>query len=246
MSASLQTNSQSSYDQSFQLTNPFFENKLDINMYKHIVWDWNGTILNDRWLWVETMNQLLRERGLRQISEDEYQNDFHFPLRNYFRTLGFNFQKEPFDKLAMEFMMCYRNRWKECELHVNTKNLLQVVDKHGLTQSVLSAIQHELLQDMIDFYKLGSFFSEQLGIDDHLMTSKLENGRLQMEQLALKQTEVLFVGDTQHDFEVATAMGVQCMLIAHGHNSREKLQTTGAEVVVSMYDLQEELVSKGI
>ena len=40
--------------------------------YKHIIWDWNGTLLNDRWLCVEGINQALIKRGLNPISEDQY------------------------------------------------------------------------------------------------------------------------------------------------------------------------------
>lgn len=207
--------------------------------YKHIIWDWNGTILDDRWLWVEGMNQLLRQRDMHEISQGEYQDTFRFPLRDYFRELGFDFQKESFDQLAFEFIRLYRARWQECDLHDNARNVLQVFANRGLSQSVLSAIEHGFLHKMIKFHGLNHFFVKLLGIGDHFAASKLENGRRHIQSLTVKQTEVLLVGDTVHDFEVAREMGVHCLLVAHGYNSRRKLQATGAEVVSSMRAVQE-------
>lgn len=46
-----------------------------------IIWDWNGTLLNDADLAVQTMNQLLERRGLQVLSVDDYKSVFTFPDR---------------------------------------------------------------------------------------------------------------------------------------------------------------------
>ena len=40
--------------------------------YKHIIWDWNGTLLDDRWLCIEAINQTLTKRNMNTITDDEY------------------------------------------------------------------------------------------------------------------------------------------------------------------------------
>jgi phosphoglycolate phosphatase len=218
------------------------KSNMTIETYKHVIWDWNGTILDDRWLWVEAMNRLLRQRGMMELTEERYQADFRFPFRDYYRELGFDFRKEAFENLALEFMESYRGRWQECDLHDGTRDLLKVLTAHGLSHSVLSAIEHEFLLQMVRFHDLNACFTELLGINDHFASSKMENGKRHLQGLPMKPDDVVFVGDTLHDFEVATNIGVDCLLLAHGHNSRDKLRTTGAKVLRSMPEVQEALI----
>jgi len=63
---------------------------------KHIIWDWNGTILDDRWLTIAAMNSVLARRNMDEITEDQYLQVFTFPVIEYYRRLGFKFEKEPF------------------------------------------------------------------------------------------------------------------------------------------------------
>ncbi|MCX6282944.1 MAG: hypothetical protein NTW31_01715 [Bacteroidetes bacterium] len=73
--------------------------------YKHIIWDWNGTLLDDAWLCVEVMNGMLEKRGLEKVSLDFYRSVFTFPVRDYYEKLGYDFEKEPFEEVGMEFMV---------------------------------------------------------------------------------------------------------------------------------------------
>ena len=77
---------------------------IDLKKYTHIIWDWNGTLLDDAWLCVDVMNGMLEERGMKLKTVDEYRELFDFPVRDYYEKLGFNFKDEPFDKVGMEFI----------------------------------------------------------------------------------------------------------------------------------------------
>ena len=58
-----------------------------------------------------------------------------------------------------------------------------------------------------------------------------------MKKTKLKSWEVLFIGDTEHDFEVAQAIGVDCLLLSHGHNCYSRLVHTGAPVFRSLKNI---------
>ena len=47
----------------------------------HVIWDWNGTLVDDAWLCVEIINELLARRGLAPITPCKYSAVFGFPLR---------------------------------------------------------------------------------------------------------------------------------------------------------------------
>ena len=72
--------------------------------YKHVIWDWNGTLVDDTWLCVEIINKLLKKRNLKLVTIDDYKEKFMFPVREYYIELGFNFEDEPFEVSGLEFI----------------------------------------------------------------------------------------------------------------------------------------------
>ena len=80
---------------------------LTSTQYKHIIWDWNGTLLNDGWLFVDVMNSILTRRGMDTITLEKYREIFGFPVKDYYLKLGFNLKKEPFEKSGLEFIKGY-------------------------------------------------------------------------------------------------------------------------------------------
>ena len=55
---------------------------------KHIIWDWNGTLVNDAQLCVDIVNEILSEFDIPPVSFEFYRNNFSFPVRNYYDRLG--------------------------------------------------------------------------------------------------------------------------------------------------------------
>ena len=72
-----------------------------------IFWDWNGTLLNDTETCLTTMNHMLRQRNMPEISFDLYKEVFGFPVIDYYRKIGFDFKRESFENLSIEFIEAY-------------------------------------------------------------------------------------------------------------------------------------------
>ncbi len=202
-----------------------------VKQYKGIIWDWNGTLLNDTQIAVESMNKILLKRGLPVLTVDRYQSVFTFPVRNYYQSVGFDFDKEPFEIPAYEFIEFYNQKVWECSLHENAIQVLNHFREGGIRQFMLSAMQQETLNQCLEFYRIDHFFEQVSGLGDHYANSKLETGRQMLKSLHLDPEELLLIGDTEHDFEVASGLGCTCMLIARGHQSHERLKSTGALVL---------------
>jgi len=205
--------------------------------YKHIIWDWNGTLLDDAWLCVEVMNGMLGKRGLRQVSLEYYRSVFTFPVRDYYETLGYDFTKEPFEQVGMEFMVLYNNRQKECRLHPEVQNILEAVRKNGLGQSILSAReQKELLAETVGL-KVDHYFEKVYGLDDHYAHGKTDVGLKLIADLGLPASSLLFIGDTVHDAEVAREIGIDCLLIPNGHHTEERLRKCNFPLIRDLNEL---------
>lgn len=205
---------------------------------KHVIWDWNGTLLDDTWLCVEVLNGLLARRGREPISRQDYRENFGFPVIHFYEFLGFDTDSDSFEKVSYEFIGDYEARWlNECSLHPDAKEVLAAIAEKGLTHSVLSAAKQEALETGISHFGIQGHFSALCGIDNIFAHGKVERGRQWMEQLHWDPHEVVLIGDTLHDFEVADALGTECILMGHGHHTPERLAATGKTVAHSLMEL---------
>jgi len=205
--------------------------------YKHIIWDWNGTLLNDSWLSVKIINRVLEKRDMKTLDHDRYVNIFGFPVSDYYRRLGFDFVEESFEEVGTEFIEGYEANKYETELHDQVITVLEELKRRGISHSILSAYKQQTLNELVSHFDLDKLFDKIIGLDNHFAESKVDNGIRWMKELALEPSEVLFVGDTEHDYEVARAIGVDCVLIPGGHQTRAVLEKTGSQVINSIYDV---------
>jgi len=207
-------------------------------VYKHIIWDWNGTLFDDAWLCVEIINGMLTRRGLAPLTLERYQAIFDFPVIDYYRQAGFNFEAEPFEQVSTEFITTYEARREACGVRASLVEVLHRNAAQGVGQSILSAARHDFLQQAVANFALTPLFSSINGVDDHHAFGKVELGRRWAAESGLDLSEAVFIGDTIHDYEVAQAIGVDCCLIPGGHQNLERLKASGAKVLESEQAIQ--------
>jgi len=210
---------------------------IDLSKYSHLVWDWNGTLLDDAWLCVDIMNGMLEKRGLPLRTLDEYRSIFDFPVRDYYERLGYDFSKEPFAEVGMEFMILYNERHNEGSLHKGVREVLQLFSEKGYKQYILSAREHNELVMETKELGIDHFFTEIFGLEDHYAHGKTHVGVRMLETIQVPKDEIIYIGDTCHDAEVAKELGIDCILIPNGHNSNERLESTELPVVASLAEL---------
>ena len=202
--------------------------------YKHIIWDWNGTLLDDRWLCVEGINQALIKRDLPPISEDRYRKIFTFPVKEYYKKLGFDFDKEPFEVAGDEFVDYYGNNFYKAKLQKGSRTLLSEIQSKSISQSILSAAMERYLKNWVYAHKLETYFSEIVGIDNQYADGKILEGINLINRLPFKRRDILMIGDTNHDSDVAEKLNINCILIYHGHVDGKRLKKTGRTVVSNL------------
>ena len=201
------------------------------SQYKHIIWDWNGTLLNDAWLFVDIMNSVLENRNMDTITVEKYRMIFGFPVEDYYKKLGFDLKKESFEKSGLEFITKYKKRRYEAKLYPNVKSILSKLSSRNIEHSILSAQHQTLLDDLTTYYNIREYFIEINGLNDYYAHSKIDKGIEWMRTTKLVSKEILLIGDTDHDYEVAQALGTDCLLLSHGHHCHSRLIQTGAPVI---------------
>ncbi len=204
--------------------------------FSHIIWDWNGTLLDDTQAGVNAVNGMLAVRGLPTIDVPHYRDVFGFPVRDFYRAIGFRLEEEDWDAMARDF----HDRFladTTLRLHANAVPALENFRAAGLGQSILSASEQRILDGMLADFGIGHFFEIVCGVDNLDGYSKRNLGRALLARLALDPASILMIGDSLHDHEVAGDLGVECLLVAQGHQSRARLQRSGAPVLDSLADI---------
>lgn len=208
-----------------------------IDRYRCVVWDWNGTLLDDLWLALEVANGMLSRRKIATMDADRYRDIFDFPVEQYYRRAGFDLEAEPFSVLADEFIGEFNRRLGECSLRSLAREVLETLAGRGTFQLILSASRLSSLIDAVELHGINGYFHKVSGLDNHFAVSKIEAGRALIASLPFPKSEIVMIGDTTHDAEVARALGLTPILVAGGHQSSARLHTVGVPVIRSFGEL---------
>ncbi|MDD4851502.1 MAG: HAD hydrolase-like protein [Gemmiger sp.] len=203
-----------------------------------VLWDWNGTLLDDVEVCVDALNRLLALYHYpQQYDLAGYRAIFGFPIREYYLRAGFDFDKHSFETLAESYMSLYLPKSEGCGLCPGAAAALKALQQAGVRQTILSASQLPTLEAQVRQRGIRPYFSTLLGLGDIYATSKVALGRRFLETSGLDTQKTVMVGDSTHDFEVAQALGIPCLLYAGGHKPAETLRQTGAPVYSSLADV---------
>ncbi len=206
--------------------------------YSHVVWDFNGTLLDDVAVGITAINRLLSRRNLPLLnSREEYQQHFTFPIEKYYQSVGFDFTKDPYDVLAHEWIAEYRALEHTAPLYPGAVEILAYIKEEGIPQILFSATQITMLQEQIDGLKIGKYFDKILGADNIYAEGKIPIGQRWIAET--KPAKALLIGDSLHDAAAAEAMGIDCILIAQGHHGVASLRTTGRPIFADLGEAKE-------
>ena len=205
---------------------------IDIENYSHIIWDWNGTLLNDVELCANIMNELLTMEFLPEISVEKYRNIFKFPVEEYYISAGHTFKNNSFEILGKEFMIKYETGKSQCSLSPGAIELLQEFSQRNIHQHILSAYEQNSLNKIVDQFRIKKHFKQIIGLDNIYA-----DGKMKLAEKLIKiinnngeDQKVLMIGDTLHDLDVALHINADCILVANGHQSKVRLEEGGAFV----------------
>ena len=208
----------------------------------HVIWDWNGTLVNDAHLCVEIVNEILCDRELPPVQHEDYREYFDFPVSIYYKRLGLPASGSVFEEISHQFIAEYHRRWTCCNLQSKARETISALASAGVGQSLLSAGKQEHVGSFVEHHDLHSYFSSVSGATNIFAEGKVELGRSHVGELCLEPSECLMVGDTLHDYDVAQAIGVECLLFSGGHHSKRRLLESGAAVIACLSEVSARLI----
>jgi len=199
----------------------------------NIIFDFNGTIIDDVDLCLQLLNELLQKRNHPPLTKEQYKKIFRFPIIDYYKLAGFDFKsdKDNFGELAVIFQDEYHAKCSECKLFDGLKETLEKYfkDKRLI---ILSATLKKDLKLQLDYYGISKYFQDILGIDSIYAEGKIEVAKKFISSNKLDLDKTVVIGDTDHDYEVAKELGCHSILFSQGHQSRKTLEKCNPDYVI--------------
>jgi phosphoglycolate phosphatase len=185
-------------------------------MNKIVIWDWNGTLLNDVTINHMILNSMLQKRDLKQIDLSTYKKLFRMPIIEFYYDLGFIFKTETFAEVADEYFEMYKSAFFQMSLSLGVIDVLTGIQRKNVKQYIVSAMKEPDLLDQVKEKGIFTYFEEIVGLDNVHAISKKQRAIEFVDSFSDKP-QILFIGDMDHDYEVAQALGAQCILYSKGH-----------------------------
>lgn len=189
----------------------------------YILWDWNGTLLDDTEICRAALNDMLRARHLPEVDLPYFKDHFAFPSRRFYEELGIRVLDAEWLAIAQEYHDLY-HKYKT-HLNAETVEVLKVARAAGVGQSIISALRQDFLSRETHDFGIADYFDHVYGVDNLDGGTKLDRARALMALLKTegKSAPFVLIGDSLHDKEVADALGVQCILFGGGSHSLHRL-----------------------
>ena len=195
----------------------------------HLVWDWNGTLLDDLSLVVESTNRAFAAIGGRSLDSDEHRRTFRRPVAEFYaEILGRAVDAEEFGRLDQIFHDAYRLGLTTTSLAADA---MQAIRSWSGTQSLLSMWFHSELVPAVDTYGLTGVFTRVDGLRTEI-GGDLKAGHLarHLDELGVPGDRAVLIGDSLDDALAAESVGAAAVLYTGGFTDPARLRASGRPV----------------
>lgn len=214
----------------------FLESEYIMDKYKYIIWDWNGTLLDDISASLRSVNDMLEKRGMAPIDKVRYRDCIGVPIRVFYDKV-FDMSKEDYNVIIKEYNEGYLNHLPECSLSDGAEELLERFAQEGKKQVIVSSSNNDQLMKNVEKYGVMQWFDSVLGAADYMADSKIDRAVSYLKAHNAGENEVLVIGDLAHDAMLAKEINADCILLSTGHEKPERLASSGARIVDSLREI---------
>lgn len=207
-------------------------------MYKAVIFDLDGTLLNTISSMAMTVNQVLEHLGFDPRPEEEYKkyagDGARVLVERALKAAG-DLKLEHFEQAFLEYMEQFR---VSCTYGVTPYDgiceLLCELKRRNIALAVLSNKPHRQAKDVIRTYFGESTFQIVQGQTDKIPKKPDPEGAIQIAaELGILPEECLYVGDTDVDMQTANRAGMYAVGVLWGFRDEQELRENHAKTLIS-------------
>jgi phosphoglycolate phosphatase-like HAD superfamily hydrolase len=204
----------------------------------HVVWDWNGTLLDDAAAVIAATVAAFAEADLPEVTEEDYRRHFTRPIRSFYeRLIGRRVGPDEWVRLDHAFHDRYQALCDACSLTSGAVEALELVRERGWTQSLCSMLPEQYLLPEVERHGIAGYFIRVDGLrGEERGGTKSRHLAVHLNGLSRRPSRAVLIGDTVDDAVAARDAGVDCILLDGGgglHTSGD-LASTGVPVVATL------------
>jgi phosphoglycolate phosphatase-like HAD superfamily hydrolase len=197
----------------------------------HVVWDWNGTLLDDLSTVLASVNVGVEPYRSTPVTLDDYRAHYTRPVKRFYESLlGREVLRDEWRDLDRRFHDAYRAQLAEAALAVGAEEVLADAARRGMSQSLLSMYPHGDLVPLVVAAGIDHYFDRIDGLRGTPGDRKARYLAAHLDALDADPRDTLVVGDTPDDAHAAAEVGAECVLVDSGGHHRAALEETGVRV----------------
>lgn len=206
--------------------------------YDCIIWDWNGTLLDDVSASLRSVNDMLRARRMDEMDIVRYKECIGVPIIRFYEKV-FDLDNEDYNSILREYNEGYLRHLGDCGLSEGSREALEFFREAGCLQIIVSSSNNTQLTENVEKYGVTEYFDAILGSENYLAESKIERAKNYIKSKGSKHP--LVIGDLEHDSALAQEIGADCVLLTTGHEKISRLEESGARVVDSLTEMLDKI-----
>jgi len=192
---------------------------MDCKAIESIIWDWNGTILNDVDNNINAVNMILQKRNLAVITKEEYRRKIKIPIKQFYNDIGLEINDpETYNLITNDYWKYYNMGYKNnTKINDGMENILIKLKENDINNYLLSATQHDKLIKQVKDKGMEIYFKDIIGNNNYEVKSKLEKAKELIKNENIKVNNTILIGDLISDYELAEELRIKCILYSNGH-----------------------------
>lgn len=208
--------------------------------YECVVWDWNGTIVDDVKTSLLSVNDMLIKRKLPTITLEQYHQYLDTPIYKFYEHI-FDLNEVTFDVIQTEFNLGYNKHIPGNPLNNGALTIMQKLKQNDIKQVIVSSSNQAIVKKGAEKFGVAEYMNYISGSSDNFVGSKVERAIGVISKITTDYSKVVVIGDTLHDCQLANEIGANCILLSTGHQSKADLQTTGKPIIDNLNELDKYL-----
>ena len=213
--------------------------------YRLIVFDWDGTLIDSAGTIVQCIQDAARDMALEVPDRERASHVIGLGLHDSLRHAVPGLAPERYVEFASHYRRHFLARQDSMLLFPGVRELLETLSRER-SLAIATGKSRRGLDRALEADGLGRYFAASRCADETHPKPHPAMLLELMEQLAVASGQVLMIGDTSHDLEMANAAGVDALAVTYGAHPEEGLRACSPlGCVSSVGELSQWLARRG-
>lgn len=194
-------------------------------MFKNLIFDWSGTLVDDMAPVIEATNAVLEKYGIAPYDREGFRRSFRLPYHEFYEEL---LPGVALTELEAHFRPAFDGATSLVTVLPHAREKLEWAKQRGMRMFVLTSMDPTAFERQLNEFGMQDYFEETYSgvIDKRELIEHI------LETHSLHKDETAFIGDMTHDIETARHGGISSIAVLTGYHHAEVLASVRPDITV--------------